>query len=243
MMTLSPDLHVLSDEILERLGSTQGSAVDEGLAELQRAGYLLMAVPVELGGLGGNLAQVCAQQRRLARRAPAVAQAVNPHLCRTGVAADLRRANDHSLASQLEKAAAGGLLACGGAPGESAGVVDEAWTRLTSAAISAGIGGRVLELTAECVVRRVSAMDGEAQLREMALEVEGASLLLDRIADDWSADLGHAHHWPSWIAAVNHRAIASTRRVVDLSLALICGNTAATVHDLSQLARAAARQH
>ena len=54
-----------------------------------QAGYLLMAVPEELGGSGLSLAEVCQEQRRLAYRAPATALATNMHLYWTGVAADL----------------------------------------------------------------------------------------------------------------------------------------------------------
>jgi alkylation response protein AidB-like acyl-CoA dehydrogenase len=85
----------------------------EDFEELRQAGYLTMAVPQELGGLGFNLAQVAEQQRRLAHAAPATALATNMHLYWTGVAADLWRSGDRSLQWLLEEAAAGEVFAAG----------------------------------------------------------------------------------------------------------------------------------
>jgi alkylation response protein AidB-like acyl-CoA dehydrogenase len=86
---------------------------DEDFVEFREAGYLLMAVPEELGGLGMNLAQVCQEQRRLASHAHATALAVNMHLYWTGLAADLWRAGDTSLEWLLREAAAGEVFAAG----------------------------------------------------------------------------------------------------------------------------------
>jgi alkylation response protein AidB-like acyl-CoA dehydrogenase len=86
---------------------------DEDFEELRRAGYLTIAVPRELGGDGLTLAQVVAEQRRLAYHAPATALAVNMHIYWTGVAADLRRLGDPSLEWMLREAAAGEIFAAG----------------------------------------------------------------------------------------------------------------------------------
>ena len=85
----------------------------EDFEELRAAGYLLMAVPAELGGLGMSLAEVCAEERRLARRSPATALALNMHVYWSGVAADLWRAGDKTLAWLLEEAAGGEVFAAG----------------------------------------------------------------------------------------------------------------------------------
>ena len=53
---------------------------------MKAAGYLIQAVPEELGGLGFTLYEVCQQQRRLAYYAPADALAMNMHIYWTGVA-------------------------------------------------------------------------------------------------------------------------------------------------------------
>jgi alkylation response protein AidB-like acyl-CoA dehydrogenase len=85
----------------------------EDFEQLRDAGYLLMAVPTELGGLGMNLAEVCQEERRLARRAPATALATNMHVYWTGLAADLWRSGDKSLSWILEEAVAGEVFAAG----------------------------------------------------------------------------------------------------------------------------------
>jgi alkylation response protein AidB-like acyl-CoA dehydrogenase len=85
----------------------------EDFDELRAAGYLLAAVPTELGGLGLNLAEICQEQRRLAHRSPATALATNMHLYWTGLAADLWRAGDKSLAWLLEETVAGQVFAAG----------------------------------------------------------------------------------------------------------------------------------
>src|SRR5687768_8958112 len=89
---------ILSDEIIERCGERaaqydrENRFFFEDFEELKQAGYLRMAVPVELGGAGLSLAEVCREQRRLAYRAPATALATNMHLYWIGIAADLYRA-------------------------------------------------------------------------------------------------------------------------------------------------------
>ena len=85
----------------------------EDFEELRDAGYLTMAVPKDLGGLGMSLAEVCREQRHLAYYAPATALATNMHLYWTGVAADLRRAGDNSLEWLLKEAANGAVFAAG----------------------------------------------------------------------------------------------------------------------------------
>lgn len=85
----------------------------EDFQELREAGYLLLNVPTELGGLGRKLADVAREQRRLAYYAAPTALAVNMHLYWTGVAADLWRAGDKSLQWLLEEAARGEVFAAG----------------------------------------------------------------------------------------------------------------------------------
>jgi alkylation response protein AidB-like acyl-CoA dehydrogenase len=109
----------LTDDMLIRFGERAASYdrdnrfFAEDFNELRDAGYLKIAVPRELGGDGLTLAQIAADQGRLAYRAPATALAVNMHLYWTGVAADLRRLGDKSLQWLLEEAAAGEVFAAG----------------------------------------------------------------------------------------------------------------------------------
>ncbi len=110
---------VLTEEILDQCAArTAGYDRDnrfftEDFEELRAAGYLLMAVPTELGGLGLTLAEVCREERTLARRSPATALALNMHIYWTGVAADLWRQGDKSLSWILEEAVAGEVFAAG----------------------------------------------------------------------------------------------------------------------------------
>lgn len=102
-MTATMTREVLTEDMLGRFGERaarydqENRFFSEDFEELRQSGYLKMAIPEELGGLGCSLAEVCRQQRRLAYRAPATALATNMHLYWTGVAADMRRVGDSSL--------------------------------------------------------------------------------------------------------------------------------------------------
>lgn len=54
--------------------------VHENFERMREAGYLCLAVPVELGGLGATMRQVCFAQAELARACASTALAVNMHL-------------------------------------------------------------------------------------------------------------------------------------------------------------------
>lgn len=118
-MAIATHHRVLTDDILahcaERapLYDRENRFFDEDFAELRQAGYLCIAVPEELGGLGMDLAHVCQEQRRLASHAAPTALAVNMHLYWTGVAADLWRAGDTTLEWLLKDAVAGEVFAAG----------------------------------------------------------------------------------------------------------------------------------
>lgn len=110
---------LLPDVLLERFRDRapvydrENRFFTEDFDELRDAGYLTMAVPRELGGLGYSLADACEQQRRLGLYAPATALGVNMHIYWTGLIADLWRAGDRSLQWVLEEAARGKILAAG----------------------------------------------------------------------------------------------------------------------------------
>jgi alkylation response protein AidB-like acyl-CoA dehydrogenase len=111
--------YVLSEDILSRclerapIYDRENRFFDEDYEELRQAGYLVMAVPKELGGLGKPVTEVCLEQRRLGYYAPATALAINMHLYWTGVAADLWRAGDKSLEWLLQAASEGEVFAAG----------------------------------------------------------------------------------------------------------------------------------
>jgi alkylation response protein AidB-like acyl-CoA dehydrogenase len=85
----------------------------EDFDELKKAGYLKMAVPSELGGLGFKLAEVARETRRVAMYAPATALGTNMHNYWVGLAADLWRGGDKSLEWLLREAASGEVFAAG----------------------------------------------------------------------------------------------------------------------------------
>ncbi len=109
----------LTDEMLARFASRaakydrDNSFFTEDFDELRASGYLKLAVPVELGGLGFTLADVMREQRRLGYHAPATALAINMHLYWTGIAADLWRQGDMSQVWLLEETIRGAVFAAG----------------------------------------------------------------------------------------------------------------------------------
>ena len=117
---MSPATKVtVSEDMLARF-ATRADSYDwenrffaEDFEELRGARYLLLPLPLEFGGGGMSLAQVCREQRRLAYYAPATALGVNMHLYWIGVAADLWRRGDKSLEWILREAASGEIFAAG----------------------------------------------------------------------------------------------------------------------------------
>ena len=81
--------------------------------ELKAAGYLLLTVPKEFGGMGYTLHQYTREARRLASYAPATALCLNMHHYWVGTAADSWRAGDKSVAFILEEAGKGEVFAAG----------------------------------------------------------------------------------------------------------------------------------
>jgi alkylation response protein AidB-like acyl-CoA dehydrogenase len=110
---------ILSQELLDAcrerapIYDRENRFFQEDFDALKEAGYLLMAVPKELGGLGMSLAQVARETRRLAEYAPATALGVNMHNYWVGLVADTWRAGDKSNEWLLREAAAGEIFAAG----------------------------------------------------------------------------------------------------------------------------------
>ncbi|RPF27414.1 acyl-CoA dehydrogenase family protein [Georgenia muralis] len=110
---------ILSEDLLERIRAraarydeTNGF-FDEDLAELRDAGYLTAFVPEAFGGGGLTLAEMAAEQMRLAGAAPATALAVNMHHVWVGVARGLHARGDSSADFVLAEAAAGEIFGFG----------------------------------------------------------------------------------------------------------------------------------
>jgi alkylation response protein AidB-like acyl-CoA dehydrogenase len=107
----------LDGALLDRLGQRASryeadpGLLAEDLALLRNRGYLKIAVPVPLGGMGLTLPQVACAQRRLAYHAPAAALAVNAHHAWVGAAAGVHAGGDSSADWLLREAAHGRLFA------------------------------------------------------------------------------------------------------------------------------------
>jgi alkylation response protein AidB-like acyl-CoA dehydrogenase len=110
---------VIPQETLERCWQRapghdrENTFFEQDFRELQEAGYLKLAVPEDLGGLGRTLAEVAREQRRLAYYSAPTALAVNMHVYWTGLAADLWRGGDRSLEWLLRGAVKGDVYAAG----------------------------------------------------------------------------------------------------------------------------------
>ena len=117
-MTPAPD-SVLSQPLLDTLRSRaatydrENRFFQEDFDDLKKAGYLLMSVPKEFGGLGMTLAEVARETRRLAQYAPATALGLNMHHYWVGTAADTWRSGDQSVEFILKDAGAGEVFAAG----------------------------------------------------------------------------------------------------------------------------------
>ncbi len=58
----------------------ENSFVAENFKRMREEGYLRLAVPADLGGLGASMRQVCYAQAELAKHCASTALAVNMHL-------------------------------------------------------------------------------------------------------------------------------------------------------------------
>jgi alkylation response protein AidB-like acyl-CoA dehydrogenase len=124
---------VLGDDLLARI---KARAADydrdnrffyEDLDDLRAAGYLTLAVPTEVGGLGFSVPEVVREQAKLAYHAPSTALAINMHLYWTGAAAYLWRKGDHSVDWILKEAVSGKIFAAGhGEIGNDLGLANSA---------------------------------------------------------------------------------------------------------------------
>lgn len=119
MATILTDVVTLPDHLLKEFAERapvydrENRFFGDDFEELRASGYLMMPVPKELGGGGRTLAEVCAQQRRLAYHAAPTALAVNMHLYWVGLVADMVRGGDDSVRWLLEEAANGAVFAAG----------------------------------------------------------------------------------------------------------------------------------
>jgi alkylation response protein AidB-like acyl-CoA dehydrogenase len=132
----------LDESMLERFRERAGIHDDDNtffhddLAELRDAGHLRSPLATGLGGRGWNVGRVAAEQRRLARFAPATALATSMHLYWAGAASDLARLGDHGLDWVADEVADGRILASGHA--EAGNDVPIALSTTTATRVSGG---------------------------------------------------------------------------------------------------------
>jgi alkylation response protein AidB-like acyl-CoA dehydrogenase len=124
-----PQRSILDEALLARIGSRAAGYdrdnrfFQEDLVELRDAGFLQLAVPTELGGLGLTLPDYVREVARLAYHAPSTALALNMHVYWTGTANHLWRLGDKSAQWILDEALAGRIFAAGhGEPGNDVGL-------------------------------------------------------------------------------------------------------------------------
>ncbi len=110
---------ILPDELLRRFHERapvydrENRFFSEDFEDLKKAGYLKMAVPRELGGLGLSFADCMRETRRLSYWAPATALATNMHVYWCGVASEVKKSGDPSCDWILDAAARGEIFAAG----------------------------------------------------------------------------------------------------------------------------------
>lgn len=109
----------LSDELLAQIHA-RAAAIDaantfpfEDLEALRDAGYLKALVPVEYGGIGLSLVDVCHEQTRLAKAAPGTALGINMHQIIVGLGIHLVKNGVKAGEQILRDAVAGELFGFG----------------------------------------------------------------------------------------------------------------------------------
>lgn len=223
-MIVETQQHILCEDILERCYAraprydAENRFFEEDFQELRDAGYLLMAIPEEFGGLGMSLADVCREPRRLAYYAHATVLAVNMHLYWTGVAADLWRAGDTSCTWLLGEAAAGEVLAAGHAEHGNDLPLFFSTTRAERVAGGYCFTGRKSfdSLSPVIVSAKYRAVEGAWRAVDRALEAGGGFGVfkasgVERLVRD--ARLGRIH--PA-NAFVTHKWVAKTAFGIDM---------------------------
>ena len=116
----------------------ENSFVQENFEDMREAGYLRLAVPEELGGLGASMRQVCYAQAELAKYCASTALAVNMHLYLTLVNAYRWRRGVGSAEGPLRKVATEGIVLM------TSGASDGIWPSATATKVDGGyrVSGR-----------------------------------------------------------------------------------------------------
>ncbi|OED42715.1 hypothetical protein AB833_05685 [Chromatiales bacterium (ex Bugula neritina AB1)] len=104
---------ILSQAQLDALqkGSANGAEIStHDFDVLQQSGFLVQAVPEDLGGLGLSYTEVRQQLHSLAEHSPTLARAIGAHIGWTGVAGELWKSDNVSLEWLLREACDGAFF-------------------------------------------------------------------------------------------------------------------------------------
>ncbi|MGD9891870.1 MAG: acyl-CoA dehydrogenase family protein [Dehalococcoidia bacterium] len=121
------------------------------------------------------------------------------------------------------------------------------WAEPTFGNIYLGIAQRAFDLALQSAGTKTSiALGGKAMttnpmvqytVAEMALELDGITAHLDRVAVDWSGGVDHGGLWPAKLVSVKYHAVEGARRVVKLALDVVGGGAIFKGQELERLLR------
>jgi alkylation response protein AidB-like acyl-CoA dehydrogenase len=121
------------------------------------------------------------------------------------------------------------------------------WAEPTFGNIYLGIAQRAFDLAVKSAQSKTSiALGGKPMatnpmvqytVAEMALELDGISAHLDRIADDWSSGVDHGGLWPAKLVSAKYHAVEGARRVVQRALDVAGGGAIFKGQELERLLR------
>jgi alkylation response protein AidB-like acyl-CoA dehydrogenase len=120
------------------------------------------------------------------------------------------------------------------------------WFQPLFANIYVGLAERARDLAIERVMKKTSvamarsmAYHPEVQhaIARIFFELEAMIPQVERIADDWTKNVNHAHLWPAKLVAVKHRCVEGAFKVADLALEVSGGRGMFRGDELERLYR------
>jgi alkylation response protein AidB-like acyl-CoA dehydrogenase len=122
-----------------------------------------------------------------------------------------------------------------------------AWALLGFANVYYGLGRRILDQTVEGLKRKSSIALSRGSMRHhagsqdavasMAIELEAAEPLLDRVCEEWARGVDHGAAWGVKLAVAKERTTEAVRRVADLALDVAGGYGLFPASGLERLVR------
>jgi alkylation response protein AidB-like acyl-CoA dehydrogenase len=122
-----------------------------------------------------------------------------------------------------------------------------AWAQVGIGSVYHGLGQRAFDVAVEHARSRASRKLGgrpsaedpyvQAQIAEIALQLELLQALVERTAGDWSAGVEHGQRWPAKLVATKHHSVEASRRIVELATLIVGGASLFNTHELSRIYR------